>query len=49
MTNEFDDGVYRDCILQKEVIESETRCDDNEALNGLISEDEIQKAVEKLN
>ncbi len=35
-------------MLQKEVIESKTGGDDNEALNGLISEDEIQRTVEKL-
>ncbi len=36
-------------MLQKDVIESETRGDDNEALNSIMSEDEIQKAIEKLN
>ncbi len=35
-------------MLQKEVIESETRGDNNKHLNGLMSEDVIQKAVEKL-
>ncbi len=36
--NEFDGGFYRDCVLQKEVTESESRGDDNETLNGLISD-----------
>ncbi len=35
-------------MLQKEAIESGTRGDNNEALNGIISEGKIQKAVEKL-
>ncbi len=48
VANEFDDGFYRYCMLQKEVIESETKGDDNKALNCIMSEDEIQKAIEKL-
>ncbi len=41
VANEFDDGFCRYCMLQKEFIESETRGDDNKALNGTMSEDEI--------